>query len=149
MNRSVVAALLTVLALPLAAWQASDPVVQRAANHEKAHPQGDAAATFVASDYAGDLRHLPIGVFDSGVGGLTVLEALKTYDAHDNTSGADGGDGRPDFADERFIYFGDQANMPYGNYSAVGRTGFLRELDRKSTRLNSSHSSVSRMPSSA
>ena len=34
----------------------------------------------------------------------------------------------PDFAGERFVYFGDQANMPYGNYSAVGRTDFLREL---------------------
>ena len=34
----------------------------------------------------------------------------------------------PDFRDERFIYFGDQANMPYGNYSAAGRTDYLREL---------------------
>src|SRR4029079_12210505 len=29
---------------------------------------------------------------------------------------------------ERFVYLGDQANMPYGNYSAAGRVDFLREL---------------------
>ncbi|HND53025.1 MAG TPA: aspartate/glutamate racemase family protein, partial [Pirellulaceae bacterium] len=39
-----------------------------------------------------------------------------------------GADGRPDFAGERFIYFGDQANMPYGNYPSSDRELFLREL---------------------
>ena len=33
--------------------------------------------------------------------------------------------------------------------NGAGKTTFLKLLDRKSTRLNSSHSSVSRMPSSA
>lgn len=37
-------------------------------------------------------------------------------------------DGRADFHDERFIYLGDQANMPYGNYAKAGRRDFLREL---------------------
>lgn len=119
---------LLALAAPLAAWQAADPVLQRAIDHQKAHPAGDAAATFVQNDYAGDLRALPVGVFDSGVGGLTVLEALKTFDMHDNATGAPGADGVPDFANERFVYFGDQANMPYGNYGTVGKSDFLREL---------------------
>jgi glutamate racemase len=107
---------------------AQDEVVASAVAHAKAHPQGDVPASFVAADYRRDLRDLPIGVFDSGVGGLTVLEAIKAHDRHDNLTGKDGADGVPDFAGERFVYFGDQANMPYGNYSAVGRTDFLREL---------------------
>ena len=108
--------------------RATDEPLAVTIGHAKAHPQGDVPASFVAADYRGDLRDLPIGVFDSGVGGLTVLEALKAHDRHDNRTGKEGADGVPDFAGERFVYFGDQANMPYGNYSAVGRTGFLREL---------------------
>lgn len=81
--------------------------------------------------YKADLIDLPIGVFDSGVGGLTVLETLLTYDQHNNTNGQPGPDGIADFANERFIYLGDQANMPYGNYSAAGKEDFLRELIMK------------------
>ena len=54
----------------------------------------------------------PIGVFDSGIGGLTVLEKML-------------GD---DFSNESFVYFGDQANMPYGDYSSYGKSDFLRGL---------------------
>jgi len=32
---------------------------------------------------------------------------------------------------EDYIYLGDQANMPYGNYSAENKTDFLRELIMK------------------
>ena len=99
---------------------AQDEVVASAVAHARAH--------FADSDYRGDLRDLPIGVFDSGVGGLTVLEAIKAHDRHHNLTGAEGADGVPDFAGESFVYFGDQANMPYGNYAAAGRTDFLREL---------------------
>jgi glutamate racemase len=42
----------------------------------------------------------PIGVFDSGVGGLTVLKALEAALPH-----------------ERFIYLGDTARLPYGTKS--------------------------------
>jgi glutamate racemase len=107
---------------------AQDEVVASAVAHAQAHPEGDVSASFVAADYRRDLRDLPIGVFDSGVGGLTVLEAIKAHDRHHNLTGAEGADGVPDFAGERFIYFGDQANMPYGNYASAGRTDFLREL---------------------
>jgi glutamate racemase len=46
------------------------------------------------------LRDLPIGVFDSGVGGLTVLRALKEVLPH-----------------EAFVYLGDTARLPYGTKS--------------------------------
>lgn len=85
-------------------------------------------STSRAADYQDASHDLPIGVFDSGIGGLTVFEAIKTYDAHNNRTGAPVADGVPDFAGERFIYLGDQANMPYGNYTAAGRKDFLREL---------------------
>ena len=119
---------LALLCVLPAVLRATDDPLAVAIGHAKAHPQGDVPASFVAADYRGDLRDLPIGVFDSGVGGLTVLEALKAHDRHDNRTGLEGADGVPDFVGERFVYFGDQANMPYGNYSAVGRTDFLREL---------------------
>jgi glutamate racemase len=48
--------------------------------------------TFVSS------QDLPIGVFDSGVGGLTVLKALQQKLPH-----------------ESFLYFGDTAHVPYGD----------------------------------
>ena len=47
----------------------------------------------------GDPR--PIGVFDSGMGGLTVLKALVTR-----------------LPSERFLYLGDTARLPYGTKSA-------------------------------
>jgi glutamate racemase len=119
---------LTLLCVLAVGSRAADDVVVAAIAHAKAHPQGEVPSSFVAADYRGDLRDLPIGVFDSGVGGLTVLEAIKAHDRHHNLTGTAGADGVPDFAGERFVYFGDQANMPYGNYSAVNRTGFLREL---------------------
>ena len=90
----------------------------------------------VGIDYSLPLRELrdsspidlPIGVFDSGVGGLTVLETILRLDAFDNQTAKPGADGIPDFQNERFVYLGDQANMPYGNYASSGRELFLREL---------------------
>ncbi|MFM9148622.1 MAG: glutamate racemase [Verrucomicrobiota bacterium] len=116
------------LAFLLCSSVRGDEVLDRVVSHARSHPEGDAPASFRASDYRGELRDLPIGVFDSGVGGLTVLEAIKAHDRHDNRTGAEGADGVPDFQGERFVYLGDQANMPYGNYAAAGRTDFLREL---------------------
>ena len=45
-------------------------------------------------------RNLPIGIFDSGVGGLTVYRAL-----HER------------LPNERFVYLGDTARVPYGTKS--------------------------------
>ncbi|MBM3419713.1 MAG: Asp/Glu/hydantoin racemase [Bacteroidetes bacterium] len=75
---------------------------------------------------AGD-RTLPVGVFDSGTGGLTVLEAILAADAFNNETMEKGSDSLPDFSDERFIYLADQANMPYGIYSSEGKTDLLVE----------------------
>jgi glutamate racemase len=47
-------------------------------------------------------RHQPIGIFDSGVGGLTVYRAL-----HER------------LPDESFVYLGDTARVPYGTKSLV------------------------------
>lgn len=69
----------------------------------------------------------PIGVFDSGTGGLTVLEAILRLDAFNNVTRQPGADGIPDFQGERFQYLADQANMPYGNYAAEGKTDLLKE----------------------
>ena len=46
------------------------------------------------------LRELPIGLFDSGVGGMTVLRAM-----------------REQLPNESFLYLGDTARMPYGTKS--------------------------------
>lgn len=72
---------------------------------------------------------LPVGIFDSGTGGLTVLDAIVRFDEFDNQTGKviSNGDGVPDFQKEWFIYLGDQANMPYGNYAAENNSELLRE----------------------
>ncbi len=54
----------------------------------------------VNSENNSEKTNLPIGIFDSGVGGLTVYRAL-----HDR------------LPDERFIYLGDTARVPYGTKS--------------------------------
>jgi len=80
-------------------------------------------------DYPENRSALPIGIFDSGTGGLTVLDAIVNFDSFDNSRNIlkTGGDGIPDFQKECFIYLGDQANMPYGNYAAENNTGLLQE----------------------
>ncbi len=72
-------------------------------------------------------KNLPIGIFDSGTGGLTVFEAILKLDAFNNKTGKLGSDGKPDFEKEQFEYLADQANMPYGNYAATGKTELLKE----------------------
>ena len=42
----------------------------------------------------------PIGIFDSGIGGLTVAKAIQKV-----------------LPNESFIYFGDTAHLPYGDKS--------------------------------
>lgn len=87
-----------------------------------------------ASFYYVDFEHypvgdaaLPIGVFDSGTGGLTVLDAIVRFDRYQNTTMLSPEDEVPDFASEQFIYLADQANMPYGHYAAAGKTELLVE----------------------
>jgi glutamate racemase len=74
-----------------------------------------------------DSSKLPIGVFDSGTGGLAVMEAIFTLDEFNNKTRMPGADGTPDFNEEHFIYLADQANMPYGLYARENNTPLLQE----------------------
>lgn len=80
-----------------------------------------------ADSYPDDDPGLPIGVFDSGTGGLTVLEAILALDAFRNSDKKQGADSVADFAGEDFIYLADQANMPYGIYASEGKSDLLVE----------------------
>ena len=53
----------------------------------------------------------PIAVLDSGLGGLTVVEALRKEMPH-----------------EDIIYFGDTARVPYGNKSGTTVTSYVRQI---------------------
>ena len=55
----------------------------------------------------------PIGVFDSGMGGLTVLRALLAR-----------------LPSERFVYLGDTARLPYGTKSAETVQGYALQATR-------------------
>ena len=72
---------------------------------------------------------LPIGVFDSGTRGLTVLDAILRFDQFENLthSWTREGDGILDFQEESFVFLADQANMPYGYYSNENKTDLLKE----------------------
>ena len=56
----------------------------------------------------------PIGVFDSGIGGLTVLKALQLH-----------------FPNESFIYIGDTARLPYGTKSPETVSRYAESLTRE------------------
>lgn len=58
-----------------------------------------------------DKRQRPIGVFDSGVGGLTVASAIKQI-----------------LPNENIIYFGDTAHLPYGDKSAEAISGYSHRI---------------------
>lgn len=58
-------------------------------------------------------RDLPIGVFDSGVGGLTVAREIMRQ-----------------MPDERIIYFGDTARVPYGSKSKETVTRYSEQIVR-------------------
>ena len=58
-------------------------------------------------------KEAPIGVFDSGIGGLTVAREIMRQ-----------------IPNERIIYFGDTARVPYGNKSKETVTRFSRQIVR-------------------
>jgi glutamate racemase len=55
----------------------------------------------LSAESTSDFDNRPIGVFDSGIGGITVLRELVKY-----------------FPKESFVYLGDTARLPYGSKSA-------------------------------
>jgi glutamate racemase len=77
--------------------------------------------------YPQNRKELPIGIFDSGTGGLTVFDAIVNFDKFNNSTKKAGSDGEIDFNKESFIYLADQANMPYGNYSKENKVDLLKE----------------------
>src|SRR5918992_6031613 len=68
----------------------------------------DSAAMTVAPD---DVRRRPVGVFDSGVGGLTVLHELLVRLPH-----------------EDYVYLADSARLPYGSRASAELQAFALEV---------------------
>jgi glutamate racemase len=64
----------------------------------------------------GSREDLPLGVFDSGLGGLTVVHALRAA-----------------LPDERILYLGDTARVPYGTRSAETVVRYARSCARMLT----------------
>ena len=60
-----------------------------------------------------ELRNLPIGVFDSGVGGLTVAREIFR-----------------NLPNEKIIYFGDTARVLYGNKSKETIIRYSRQISK-------------------
>lgn len=64
-----------------------------------------------------DYSHLqpeqPIGIFDSGVGGLTVAKEIKKLLPHEN-----------------LIYFGDTKHLPYGDKSREAIVGYVTKITK-------------------
>ncbi len=59
------------------------------------------------------MKHLPIGVFDSGLGGLTVAKAIQK-----------------EMPGEKLVYFGDTARIPYGTKSPETIVRYARQIIR-------------------
>ena len=59
------------------------------------------------------LREAPIGVFDSGIGGLTVAREIMRQ-----------------IPQERIVYFGDTARLPYGSKSRNTIIRYSRQIVR-------------------
>ena len=60
-----------------------------------------------------NLKEAPIGVFDSGVGGLTVVREIMRQ-----------------IPQERIVYFGDTARVPYGSKSTDTLIRYTRQIIR-------------------
>ena len=58
-----------------------------------------------------NLNNNPVGFFDSGVGGLSVYSRFKKLLPNENP-----------------LYYGDLANLPYGNKSKAELIGFARNI---------------------
>ena len=68
------------------------------------------ATVSVSSPVLDELRNAPVGIFDSGVGGLTVVREVMRQ-----------------LPKERIVYFGDTARVPYGTKSQSTIIRFSRQ----------------------
>ena len=57
------------------------------------------------------MNTLPIGIFDSGIGGLTIAHAIKK-----------------ELPNENIIYFGDTKHLPYGEKSNKSIQNFVKKI---------------------
>lgn len=57
------------------------------------------------------MKNAPIGIFDSGIGGLTIANAIKTA-----------------LPNENIIYFGDTKHLPYGEKSKTAIQNFSKQI---------------------
>ena len=57
------------------------------------------------------MKNAPIGIFDSGIGGLTIANAIKKI-----------------LPNERLIYFGDTKHLPYGEKSKEAIQSFSESI---------------------
>ncbi|MFT7588251.1 MAG: glutamate racemase [Limisphaerales bacterium] len=57
------------------------------------------------------MNNQPIGIFDSGIGGLTVANAILRH-----------------LPNERIVYFGDTAHLPYGDKSSEAIRGYCSRI---------------------
>ena len=78
-------------------------------------PKGNPSCPAPGSDA---LRQRPVGIFDSGLGGLTALRVLREI-----------------LPGEDFVYFGDTGRVPYGNRGAET----IREYARQDAKFLLSH----------
>ncbi|MGB1294109.1 MAG: glutamate racemase [Flavobacteriales bacterium] len=65
------------------------------------------------------MKKQPIGIFDSGIGGLTVAKAIKTL-----------------LPNEDFIYFGDTAHLPYGDKSPQAIVAYSKKISEFLVQFN-------------
>jgi len=100
---------------------AIEDVIQSMLNEEDNYFYLDTA------NYPKNRNELPIGIFDSGTGGLTVFNSIIQLDSFYNKNHDEGKDDIKDFINEKFIYLGDHANMPYGNYHKENKDELLQE----------------------
>lgn len=80
-------------------------------NFHRANLPHVSVSSFASLPLHGDATHAPIGLFDSGVGGLTVLREVYRQLPHEST-----------------VYFGDTARVPYGTRSEAEILQFVREI---------------------
>ena len=59
------------------------------------------------------MKNAPIGIFDSGIGGLTIAHAIKEK-----------------LPNENIIYFGDTKHLPYGEKSSKAIQSFSKKIVR-------------------
>lgn len=64
----------------------------------------------------------PIGIFDSGIGGLTVASAIRKH-----------------LPNKTLIYFGDTVHLPYGDKSANSIKGYIKDITSFLAEQNCGH----------